>query len=313
MRLRGIDFGYVLNSSGARNFDGSGWWYHWFFKRFGLDYSDTTFVAKTTTLNPRAGNMPLKGLRPTELLPDCIRVYPFRGMALNAVGLSGPGAEWFLQKGIWHQQEKPFFLSFMSVAGSKTERLGELRQFVRLLGPHLPFKAPVGLQLNFSCPNVGLEPQKLVAEMKEGLAIAGDLDIPLVPKISVAFPQEVVLGLPYEDYDALCISNTIPWGQLPDLIDWEDLFGTDVSPLAKYGGGGLSGAPLLPLVVVWIEAIRGLGYNRPIIGGGGILSIDDADKLLEAGADAIELGSIAMLRPWRVKGIVDHVNDKVLE
>lgn len=314
MHLRRIDFGHVLNASGARNFDGSGWWYHRLLGWAGLDFDGSTFVAKTTTLNARAGNMPLKGYSPVSRLPDCIKVYPLRGMALNAVGLSGPGADVLLASGIWRSMDRPFFISFMSVAGSKTERLSELMRFVRLLQGHLPFKAPVALQLNFSCPNVGLDPQKLVDEMREALEITAYLPIPIVPKINAVFPRDVAWELQDKraPFDALCVSNTIPWGQLPEQIPWRKLFGSDTSPLAKYGGGGLSGKPLLPIVVEWIRSIRAGGFTKPIIGGGGILSVKDADLMIDAGANAVELGSVAMLRPWRVQGIIRHVNRRMM-
>lgn len=312
MHLRSINFGHVLNSSGARNFDGSGWWYHGLAGWMGLDYTNTTFVAKTTTFEPRAGNMPLHGLQPLDLAPDCIRVYPWKGMALNAVGLSGPGAKALLERGLWHEQERPFFVSFMSVEKGPDERMAELKRFVALFQRYLPFTAPVGLQLNFSCPNVGLNPQHLVDEIREALDISSVLDIPLVPKINAVFPQEIAFVLEeHTAFDALCVSNTIPWGQLPGKIDWKKLFGTETSPLAKYGGGGLSGSPLLPIVVDWIQNLREAGFAKPVIGGGGILSKRDADQVIAAGASAVELGSVAMLRPWRVKGIVRHVNHKM--
>jgi dihydroorotate dehydrogenase (NAD+) catalytic subunit len=254
--------------------------------------------------------MPLKGLGPRDWLPDCIKVYPWKGMALNAVGLSGPGAKVLLQKGLWYKQEKPFFLSFMSVGATRTERLSELREFVLLLERHLPFSAPVGLQLNFSCPNVGLDPQKLVNEILEGLDLASVLDIPLVPKVNVSFPTDVILSLQdHADLDAISVSNTIPWGH--SLINWQKLFGTTTSPLARFGGGGLSGKPLLPLVLPWIRMLRMTGFEKPIIGGGGILSKADADQMVNAGADAVELGSVSMLRPWRLRGIVSHVNHRM--
>ncbi|MEK7078406.1 MAG: hypothetical protein AAB911_02450, partial [Patescibacteria group bacterium] len=104
--------------------------------------------------------------------------------------------------------------------------------------------------------------------------------------------------------DAICISNTIPWGQLPDRIDWEGLFGSKISPLAHLGGGGLSGKPLLPLVIDWITKARRVGLRKHINAGGGILSIKDGMKVFMAGADSISLGSIAFLRPWRVEGII---------
>lgn len=312
MILRGIDFGNVLNSSGARNFDGSGWWYHKALGHIGLDYTGTTFVAKTTTLSPRQGNMLLKGVDPAELLPRCIKVYPYKGRALNAVGLSGPGARALLASGTWHKQERPFFLSFMSVEKESPRRMAELLEFVQLLKTHLPFQAPVGLQINFSCPNVMLDTRHLVDEIRMSLDLARSLDIPLVPKINAETPQDVILSLEdHQAFDAICVSNTIPWGRLPSQIDWKELFGSVRSPLAEFGGGGLSGAPLLPIVTKWIQKLRGLGFGKPIVGGGGILSQDGADQMLAAGADAIELGSVSMLRPWRVKGIVEHVNRKL--
>lgn len=241
------------------------------------------------------------------------------------MGLSGPGAEWLLKNRVWADQQRPFLLSFMSVAPSRLERVNELMRFVTLIGNaldefdvvHHTSLPPVGigLQINFSCPNVGLDLSKIADEIKESLDIASTLGIPLIPKINATVPPEAVMSLlDHPRFDALCVSNTIPWGQLPHLIDWEDLWGSTTSPLAKYGGGGLSGKPLLPIVVAWIARARSLGFKKPIIGGGGILSKADADLMLgfrneyERGADAIELGSVSMLRPWRVRGIIKHVN-----
>jgi dihydroorotate dehydrogenase len=108
--------------------------------------------------------------------------------------------------------------------------------------------------------------------------------------------------------DALCVSNTLPWGSLPEYIDWRELFGSEVSPLADIGGGGLSGKPLLWRVIDWLRVARSErgGIRKPINAGGGILSLRDAQETMRAGADSIFLGSIAILRPWRVRGIITH-------
>jgi len=58
--MRGIDFGPVWGASGVLGFFGEGYWYHRYWKPFGLNFSGVTFVAKTTTLKERSGNMPLK-------------------------------------------------------------------------------------------------------------------------------------------------------------------------------------------------------------------------------------------------------------
>ena len=315
MKLRGIDFGSVLGASGVQNFFGEGYPFHRFARLlFGLRFRGMTFVAKTTTLWERLGNMPLRGTQPRELLPRCIVVRPLKGVVLNAVGLSGPGAMELLLDGRWQARTEPFMISFMSVSEQVKDRMLELREFTRLLGRSLlcssPWRGRIGLQVNFSCPNVGLDPAHLVDEVGEALDIASALGIPLVPKFSVLLPVEVAREIAqHPACDAICISNTIPWGQLSKVIDWKGLFGSDFSPLAHLGGGGLSGRPLQRLVSGWVGcAVWNAGITKPINAGGGILSLADAREMMDAGASSIFLGSIALLRPWRVRGIVRAFN-----
>lgn len=317
MLVRGVDFGSVLNASGARGFFGEGYWFHRFIP--GLDYSGTTFVAKTTTLNARAGNMPLRpNWRPKELMPKCVVVKPFKGVALNSVGLSGPGVnplllEW-KRLATLHPEKlsrggRGWMLSVMSVSPDAVERADEMRYISSHIAAHaLP--SNVGIQLNLSCPNVGLDPGYLVADARAQVESLSRLDRPLFLKVNVLFPVEAAMELSANAaVDGFIVSNTIPWGKLPDKIDWKGLFGSDVSPLAHIGGGGLSGAPLRPLVAEWIRLARKAGIRSKIVGGGGILSLTDAFDIIHAGANAIELGSISMLRPWRVRRIVRYVND----
>jgi dihydroorotate dehydrogenase (NAD+) catalytic subunit len=315
MRLRGIDFGHVFNSSGARGFFGEGYWYHRYAKPFGLDYTGSTFVAKTATLYRRAGNMPLDANNcPIERKPKCIVVKPVAGVVLNAVGLSGPGAEALLDAGRWQRQEKPFVISFMSVASTENDRQRELKCFTGMLKSRLrDFKAPVALQINFSCPNVGLHPQELIDEVREALDAAADLEIPVILKFNAMLSVQAAARITeHSNCDAICVSNTIPWGKLPDRIAWKRLFRTETSPLAELGGGGLSGAPLLPVVEEWVREAAHYLF-KPVIAGGGILSAKDAQRLIDAGASAVELGSISILRPWRLRGIIQAVNERMAD
>src|SRR3989338_9953988 len=133
MKLRGIDFGCVLDASGTEGFFGEGYPYQ---KALGINFSGATFVAKTMTMHPRAGNMRMRrdGSLPWwPLKPDCIVVKLWKGAALNAVGLSNPGAEALLNQGQWQEREEPFFLSFMAVGATREERMKELDGFVRML------------------------------------------------------------------------------------------------------------------------------------------------------------------------------------
>ena len=317
MKLRGIEFGPCQDASGVRGFFGEGYWWHRYLRRFGLDFAGSTFVAKTTTLGPREGNLPLclDTFQPRERLPKCIVARLRQGVVLNAVGLSGPGALALLATRRWQERTEPFFLSFMSVALTRAERTQELDDFVGTLKCHLKwFSAPVGLQINFSCPNVGLDPLELVEEAKNGLSTAGALGIPLVPKFNLLLPPVAAIELQFF-CDAICVSNTIPWGKLPANIDWPALFNVaespdePISPLDHLGGGGLSGAPLLPLVAKWVRDARKAGFDKPIIAGGGILHPRDVDVLERAGADAVALGSIAILRGWRVRRTIKRAHE----
>lgn len=302
MRLRGIDFPYIFNASGARNFDGLGYWYSPL-----VNWGNSGLVAKTTTLAPRPGNMPLKvgTWQPQEILPKCIKVYPKQGMALNAVGLSGPGAERLIVSGVWQTWPKPFFISFMAVGETRLDRLVELREFVKLLGKHLKqFKSPVGLEINVSCPNVGHDQLALIEEVGLMLNIAATLKIPLAIKLSPVIECDRVEEITrHKECDAIVLGNTVPWGKLAEDFDWTEMFGSTVSPLAKFGGGGLSGAPLLPITEYMVRECRERGFDGgrvKLIACGGIMSPQDAAKVIACGADAIQLGTIAMLRPWRV-------------
>ena len=315
MRMRDVEWGHVLNSSGARGFAGEGYWFHDLFRPLGLRYTGSTFVSKTTTLSRRSGNMRLgRDHQPARLVPDCIVVKPMAGVVLNAVGLSGPGAEEVLQRLRW---KPPFWrsvVSFMSVEPSPEARVSEATSFLDLFRPFVTARgrSNVALQVNFSCPNVGLDTSHLIEEVDQVLDRTVELGVPTMVKISALVPPEVACEIGAHDgCDAIVCSNTIPWGQMPDAIDWERIFGSTTSPLQRYGGGGLSGKPLLPLVEAWIRHAVGAGMKKPIVGGGGVLCQADAERLIVAGASAIELGSVSILRPWRVASIISYVNSRL--
>jgi dihydroorotate dehydrogenase (NAD+) catalytic subunit len=284
----------------------------------GLRWSGSEFVAKTTTLLARAGNMPLtKGYAPAQLKPPCILVKPLAGVALNSVGLSGPGSEVLFAKWreAWLRRDvRRGFISFMSVQDTPAGRLAEAEGFARAFHEFCLQVGTmnVGLQVNFSCPNVNLPTEQLVSEVSDILgafAVSHACGVPVIAKFSAASPVEDVVKAcrASDNCDGISVSNTIPWGKLPDRIDWKGLFGSDASPLAHLGGGGLSGKPLLPIVRDWVIEARKLGFTKPIVAGGGVLSKRDADAMLDVGADAVEIGSAAILRPWRVRGIIKHV------
>ncbi len=320
MILHGINFGHVWQASGATNFFGEGhgaghgWWYHPWLKLFGLNFKGTTFVAKTTTLHAREGNMPLKrdGLTPKEFLPKCIHVNRKTRAAVNAVGLSGPGLGFLLRSGMWQRRKSPFFISLMSLAPTAQIRREEIRTSVSMLREaKRTFRADFGIQVNFSCPNGGIDPKDLIKEVEPCLDIVGALDVPLVAKFGPDLSVEAALEIQrHEALDAISVFNTIPWNKLPDEEKLK-YFGSTTSPLEKHLGpnfkGGVSGEPLLQRLQEWIFAARTAGFRKPINAGGGILSSQDARRVVESGADSISLGSIAFLAPTQVQKVIRAV------
>jgi dihydroorotate dehydrogenase len=303
------------------------------YRLVGLSYRGCTFVTKTTTLEERPGFMPLKrgSTQPKELMPECIKVDFLRSTVLNKVGLSGPGLRWLLSDGAWQSNIDPFVISVMAIGPDKDHHLIEYRLLADLLAEYAPkFLSAFALQINFSCPNVGHSQKEMTEEVFEALAIFGAKlpDTPFILKFNALLEIEKALAFgQHERCDAIVMGNTIPFGQLANRIDWKALFGTDVSPLKgvgivmengkpvlddegkpkrDQGGGGLSGAPLLPIHVDWIKAAREAGFVKPIIACGGILHPQDVRWLADIGADGIEIGSASILRPWRVQDIIDE-------
>ncbi len=311
--INGIDFGPVWAMSGFLNFYGDGWPYHKILKIFGINLKSVTLVSKTVTLLPRVGNMPLKkNLMPVELLPKSVYQNFWNKHALNAVSLSGPGAQEILSGEKLHKKTKPFQLSFMSVADRENERLKELDGFIKILLREYPnYRAKIGLQLNITCPNTEHDNPKIkeilkMLDMCDPLVEAG---IPIILKISVEMPiPNVLIFGEHPNCHGICTSNTVNFGSMPEKINWRKLF-PNGSPLIKRNlnipkPGGLSGAPLLPLVVEQIKKLRLAGFKKHINGGGGILYKKDVDKIIEAGADSIAIGSVAFLNPFAIPGII---------
>ena len=315
--IRGVDFGAAWSASGARGGFGEGYWFHRFVP--GLSWKGSTFVSKTTTLEAREGNMPLKDdWTPRSLHPRCVVVYPWEGHVLNAVGLSGPGAKALFETGHWQEWPDPFFLSFMAVGESREDRLDEAEEFSVLMRSHLDwFEAPVGLQVNLSCPNTAHDPGDLADEAAALLGcIRKNLPVtPLIAKVNALLPFESAVQL-QGHCDGICVSNTIPWGSTilwasrADQIPWNALCNSSKSPLKHLGGGGLSGAPLLPVVSKWIAGARRAGLTKHVNACGGIMRpLDVRLMAVGAGADSVSLGTIAMLRGWRLRKTIKKARE----
>lgn len=178
---------------------------------------------------------------------------------VNCIGLRNPGMPWLVQRveaGGTHVGDK-----IISIHGfDRNQWLALLEQCQRI--------APRAIELNMSCPNVGEVdwPDDLFEQ-----AIATGLPIIVkLPPINYELMVERSLAAGVRAFHCC---NTLP---VP--------------------AGGLSGAPLKPLSLRCIRALRQgtHGDELQIIGGGGIGTTTDIDEYFAAGADHIALGTVAM-------------------
>ncbi len=241
-------------------------------------------VTKTITLTPREGNPPP-------------RLAEVSSGILNTIGLQNMGVERFLSEK-WDRLSRLQVPVIVSVAGGKAEDYeGTVR---RLSGA----KGVAGIELNLSCPNL----KKRIICQDEGLVadiIRRVKRVSRVPVIAKLSPQVIDLaGLARRcvdnGADILSLVNTFP-GMAIDIKTRKPKLSTVV--------GGMSGPAVKPLALrcVW-EASRAV--TVPVIGGGGIMTADDAVEFLIAGAAAVSMGTALFVDPARpgkvVRGLKEY-------
>lgn len=331
MDIDGNEYPNVWCASGARNFDGKGWWYTTLYKFFLFlfySWSGAGFVTKTTTLERRDGFMPLKsdGKSPRELFPRCIKVFFFSGHTVNSVGLSGPGINGVLAMLRKNPPKGPFMLSIMCLSANKLDELDAMLQTI--IEFKKTFPVPFTVQLNLACPNTGEDLNDFYELLDEMLDLADSYGLKLFLNFNPLVPIDVLVKA---DKHPACagfwIGNTIQWGST-DLINWKKFSdwrvrrqeGRLVSPLLrrldwepdpnkpddKGPVGGLSGPVCRQFTIDTIMKARREGVTKPIIGGNGFQLSWHLDRLWEAQANGVALGIVAMIRPWRLRKLIKH-------
>jgi dihydroorotate dehydrogenase (NAD+) catalytic subunit len=237
-------------------------------------------VPKTITQEPRTGNAPWRTLETAS------------GM-LNSIGLDNDGIEAFVAHHL------PYLSSLnvpiiVSIAGrTHDEFVAMTRRLAGLAGI-------AAMELNISCPNVsggvdfGTDPamcERLVAECGGGTAT------PIIAKLTPNVTSVPVMARAAEagGADAISLINTC----LGMAIDWRRR-----RPLLGNGMGGLSGPAIKPIALRAVYQAS-QAVKTPIIGIGGIATIDDAMEFLVAGASAVQLGTVNFYNPKASMELLD--------
>jgi len=241
-------------------------------------------IPKTVTRQPRAGNPPWRTVETAAGL-------------LNAIGLDNDGVDAFVEHHLPYLASRGAPL-IVSVAG-KTEQ-----EFVELA---LCLEGRTGIaaiELNVSCPNVsggvdfGAVPARCMAVVSKVRQVSS---LPIIAKLTpnVARIDEVAQAAADGGADAVSVINTVQ-GM---AVDWRKR-----KPLLGNVLGGLSGPAIKPIALRCVHQIA-QAVRIPIIGIGGISSLDDCMEFLVTGATAIQIGTANYFDPTISMKILDQLPD----
>jgi dihydroorotate dehydrogenase (NAD+) catalytic subunit len=238
-------------------------------------------VLKGTTLNPRLGNAPH-------------RVFETPAGMLNAIGLQNPGVEHVVHK-VLPQLDFAETRFIANVCGSTIEEYVEVTQRFD--------QSPIdAIEINISCPNVkeggvafGNYPESSARVVAACRAVTRK---PLITKLSPNQTdiRENARRCIEAGSDALAVINTI-MGMAIDV-------GTR-RPVIGNVQGGLSGPAIKPIALLKVHQVYEVArrHRVPIIGQGGITTVEDALEFLIAGASAVGIGTALFYDPMVCKKI----------
>ena len=232
-------------------------------------------VLKGTTLEPRLGNV-------------SHRVYETPSGMLNSIGLQNPGAHEVVENIL--PSLEPFETHFIAnVSGSTVDEYIEVCRIFDQSNIS-------AIELNISCPNVkkggmefGNDPE-MSAQVVE--ACKATTSKPIITKLSPnqADIKESARKCIDAGSDALSVINTIT-GMAIDIESKRPVLGNT--------SGGLSGPAIKPIALQKVMQVYEVAgpQNIPIMGQGGISSVEDTLEFIIAGASTIGIGTALFIDP----------------
>lgn len=245
-------------------------------------------LPKTITLSPRPGNAPWRTVETSSGL-------------LNSIGLDNDGIDSFLEGHLKYLREIDSAI-IVSIAGRSRVEFVELAQRIEGAG------GASALELNISCPNVsggvdfGTDPH-LCREVVE--AVVSSCDLPVLAKLTPNVTKIVDIAKAAADggADAVCCVNTL----LGMAVDWRNR-----KPMLGNVVGGLSGPAIKPVALRCVHQVAA-AVDIPIVGIGGIASIDDVMEFLVAGASCVQIGTANYYDPTVSQRITEQLPSALAE
>ena len=229
-------------------------------------------LPKTITREPRIGNRPWRTVETT-------------GGMLNAIGLDNDGIEAFVAHHL------PYLATvgspiIVSIAGCDYD------DFVALAGRLANEPGVAAIELNISCPNVshgvdfGTDPQlceKVVAGCRQ--ACTHPILAKLTPNVTNI--AQIAKAAEAGGADAISLVNTC----LGMAVDWRRR-----RPMLGNVMGGLSGPAIKPIALRAVYQVH-RAVRIPLVGIGGIATLDDVMEFLVTGAAAVQIGTANFYNP----------------
>ena len=230
-------------------------------------------VVKSLSAEPWAGN-------------PAPRVHAVDGGMINSVGLQGPGVR------AWLRDDLPRLLAtgarvVASIWGTSTDDYARAAQL--LAGSGI-----VAVEVNLSCPNTHAGRSLFAHDPEATDEVVRTTEAAGVPRWAKLSPNthllvEVADAAHRAGAEAVTLVNTVLAMALDDV--GEPLLGSG------HAGGGMSGPAIHPVAVRAVHDVRRAHPDLPIIGVGGVRDGRTARELLDAGADAIQVGTASFADP----------------
>ncbi len=244
-------------------------------------------VTKGLSLQPLKGNPPP-------------RIGETRGGMLNSIGLQNIGVEAFLRDVLPGLGRFPARV-IVNLFGY------EFDDYARLAERVDPFEGIAAVELNVSCPNVqkggiefGHDPDVLERLVRSVRGVTGK---PIAVKLSpnVTSPAAIGEAAKAGGADMLSAVNTL----LGMAIDTHTR-----RPRLATTRGGLSGPAIKPIAVrIVYDVARRVGL--PVIGIGGVETVDDVIEFLLAGASAVQVGTALFRDPRTAENLVARLEERL--
>lgn len=238
-------------------------------------------VTKTFTADKRAGN-------------PVPRVCELDNAMLNAIGIPSKGVEYYITQTVpFYQQFTPPLISSIS-ANTASE-------FAKLAAQLDNIEGITAIEANISCPNIEAHGKAFAMEAdstaKVVAALRNATKLPLWVKLTPNTGDIISVAKAAEDHgaDAVVVGNTI----LAMAIDIH-------TRRPKLGNimGGMSGAAIKPIMIRMVyQCFKNI--RIPIIGCGGISSVDDVIEYLLAGASAVQIGTANFIQPKTMSHLIE--------